>query len=293
MPFYGDPSDTISLIKQLKDQTVYSDIEIIVADDCSPTRFPENSGVTVVYRDENGGFGANVNSGVDIAQGKWLFILNSDLSVQDNFIEEALKKAESLGDVLLAPEIIGHDGKSQYVGRRFPTTFHIAWEWLTPLARFKHTNFWHRMVGHDLRCVTGATVVTDWLMGACMIMQVDTYRKIGGMDERYFMNSEEVDLQLRLKRAGIQRVFSGDLVVKHAGGASSGNSIQRRQWVVNSRFKYAKKWDKLHNLEFSLKIVTYCNYIFNVMRSMRNNVVSPGAIKDQEIGIIMEGVRNA
>lgn len=286
VPFYGDPEDTLALVEQLKAQTISDKLEIIVSDDNSPTPFPDIQGVRVVRRPENGGFGANVNSGAEMAQGKWLFILNSDLSIENDFIERAIQTAEGLGNVILAPQILGHDGKPQYVGRDFPKTRHIVWEWLTPFARIRNTSFWHMMVGHNVSCKTGRTVEVDWVMGACMLLLRETYQQMGGMDERFFMNSEEVDLQKRLADAGIKRVFAGNLVVHHIGGASSGDEIRRRQWVLNSRFIYAKKWGKPKNLAFALKTATAFNYVFNKLRSVRNPHVEATSIKITELQLI-------
>ena len=286
IPFYGNPDDTLELISQLQSQTIADELEVIVSDDCSPQPFPETEGVKVVRRENNGGFGANVNTGVSQAKGKWLFILNSDLSLPEDFFERAIEVAESLGDVILAPQVLDHEGKSQMVGRKFPTTWHIVWEWLSPFARIRHTDFWHFMVGHDLRCQLGKTVEVDWLMGACMVMRLDTYRRIGGMDERYFMNSEEVDLQKRLADKGIPRIFAGDLVIKHIGGASSGDEVRRRQWVLNSRFIYADKWHISKHLDKALILATYVNYGFNKIRSLRNKDVGAEEIRRTELILI-------
>ena len=42
-------------------------------------------------------------------------------------------------------------------------------------------------------------------MGACMVVPRATFNRIGGMDERFYMNSEEVDFQYRLSNAGVDR----------------------------------------------------------------------------------------
>ena len=286
IPFYGDPADTLELIAQLQAQTIADRIEIVVSDDHSPTPFPQTEGVKVVRRSTNGGFGSNVNTGADAATGEWLFILNSDLSLTPDFAEKALAVARAEGDVLLSPQVLGHDGQSQYVGRSFPSTFQFAWEWFTPLARFRNTTWWHQAVGHDTDCVSGVTKRVDWVMGACMILRRETFERIGGMDERYFMNSEEVDFQRRLKNRGIDRVFAGELTVKHVGGASSGASELRRQWVLNSRYIYSRKWRQGKYLTPALKATTWANFGVNVLRQRFNPAVDARAIKDSELSLI-------
>ena len=141
IPFYGEPEPVLAIIDTLRAQQGIdpTDIEIIVSDDVSPTPFPEVEGVTMVRRPVNGGFGKAVNSGVAAATGEWVFILNSDLELDNSFVSRMLAAVERHGEILASPQIIGHDGKQQWVARKFPTAAHVAWEWFTPLARFKPT----------------------------------------------------------------------------------------------------------------------------------------------------------
>ncbi|MBM7051413.1 glycosyltransferase family 2 protein [Rothia sp. ZJ1223] len=286
IPFYGDPTDTLALIEQLQRQRDSVEMEIIVSDDCSPQPFPEIEGVVVVRRESNGGFGANVNSGVAAATGKWLFILNSDLNLGKSFVKEAVAQAEKFGYALFSPQILGQNGNTQWVGRKFPTTFQFAWEWFTPVARFRETTWWHKLVGHDLKCVTGATVETDWVFGACMVMPLTLFYQVGGMDERYFMNSEEVDFQYCMKRMGLPRYFAGSIAVEHVGGGSSGDSQRRRQWVVDSRFIYSRKWGRPKNIKLALTAVSLVNFAFNKVRSLGNPNVHAENILKTELGYL-------
>lgn len=280
IPFYGDPSDTLNLVQQIKAQTGELPIEIVVSDDASPIPFPAVEEVTAVRHDTNGGFGSNVNTGVAAATGDWLLILNSDLTLPPNFLADMLsaakEEAQRAGQgVMLSPHITGHNGESQWVGRAFPKTRHHAWEWFIPAARLRPTRFWHAMVGHNLACTTGKRAEPDWLMGACMMLRREDFNAVGGMDERFFMNSEETDLQRRLAAHGIKRIFRGDIVVEHLGGGSSGVSSQRRQWVLDSRFIYNAKWNEGKHLATALKAVTVANFLFNSVRALRNRAVKP------------------
>lgn len=291
IPFYGDSTDTLLLLDQLKKQELDAEFEVIVSDDASPTPFPEREDITLVRRETNGGFGANVNTGVAAARGEWVLILNSDLTLPPGFLGDMLAAAEEeyrlAGQgLMLSPQITGHDGESQWVGRAFPQTRHHAWEWFTPLARIRHTLFWHAMVGHDLACTTGKRAEPDWLMGACMMIRREDFEAVGGMDERFFMNSEETDLQRRLAERGMKRIFRGDIVVEHVGGGSSGASAQRRQWVLDSRFIYNAKWNEGRHLASVLRAVSRANFIFNSLRAFRNKDVDPREALNTELTFI-------
>ena len=289
IPFHGDPDETIRLIEQLS--LPFNNFQIIVSDDFSPISFPEIDGVKVIRRTVNGGFGANVNTGVAAATGDWILILNSDLTLPPNFLADMLSAAEEENrrakqGVIISPHITGHDGESQWVGRTFPKTRHHAWEWFTPAARLRHTKFWHAMVGHDLACTTSKRAEPDWLMGACMMLRREDFNAVGGMDERFFMNSEEVDLQRRFAARGIKRVFRGDIVVEHVGGGSSGASAQRRQWVLDSRFIYNSKWNEGKHLATALRAVSIANFLFNSLRAIRNRAVTPYVTLREELTYI-------
>ncbi len=111
IPFYGEPEPVLAIIDTLRAQQGIdpADIEIVVSDDVSPIPFPEVEGVTVVRRPVNGGFGKAVNSGVATATGEWVFILNSDLELDNTFVSRMLAAVERHGEVLASPQIIGHE----------------------------------------------------------------------------------------------------------------------------------------------------------------------------------------
>ncbi|MEU4207243.1 glycosyltransferase family 2 protein [Rothia terrae] len=286
IPHYGVAQPTFLLIEALRQQSFAGSLEVIVSDDYSPEPFPEVEGVRVVRRETNGGFGSAVNSGAEIATGKWLFILNSDLTISPDFIQRMVEKGEECGEVLISPQVVDNEGRGQWVGRKFPTTFHYGWEWFTVLARFRHTTWWQRAVGHDLNCITGKTVTPDWVIGACMMLPTQIFKDLGGFDQRFFMNCEEVDFQRRLAERGIPRVFAGDITVEHVGGGSSGENKQRRQWVTDARFIYAAKWNEQKHLKQVLTGISYLNYAVNKLREKRNPAVNAREILNYELSFV-------
>ena len=288
IPFYGEPEPVLDLITSLKAQQGIdpSELEIIVSDDVSPVPFPETHGVKVVRRTQNGGFGSAVNSGVAVATGTWLFILNSDLELYPHFVADMLASVEPLGDSISSPQIVGHDGAHQWVARKFPTALHAAWEWATPLARFKPTTWWHHYVGHDVpACESHVATATEWVLGACLVMPREVYNRVGGMDQRFYMNSEEVDLQYRLAQAGVPRYIVPEVVITHEGGGSS-PSAHRRQWLTTARFIYADKWGFEVRLERVLKATTYLNFAVNSLRALRKPEVQAKLTLDEELTYI-------
>ena len=113
-------------------------------------------------------------------------------------------------------------------------------------------------------------------MGACMVVPRATFNRIGGMDERFYMNSEEVDFQYRLSNAGVDRYLIPSVTVTHEGGGSS-PSARRIQWLTTARFIYADKWGWEKKLAVALRATSYANFLVNSVRGLRNKDVDARA----------------
>ena len=286
IPHYGDSAPTLVLLDQLRAQDG-AELQLIVADDCSPIPFPETPGVTVVRRAQNGGFGCAVNSGAEAATGELLLILNSDLEIGPGFVRDLVTAAQPWQPAVAGPRIVDGAGHADWTARRFPTTAHQVTEWLTPLARVRHTAWWHRGVGHDVAPEPGHATVTDWLVGAVLLLPLAAFRESGGFDERFHMNSEEVDLQRRLGARGIPSVYLPMVTVTHVGGGSS-DPVLRRRWLVTSRLRYAEKWGGLVPLRLGLSLATPVNAVANGARRLRGAEVDPLRTAREEWSLIWQ-----
>lgn len=281
VPHYGDPAPTLRLVRSLEKQESIQPARIIVSDDASPMPFPARANVDVVRRSRNGGFGSAVNSGMERVDTEFALVLNSDLEIGPTFVGDLLEAALPWQPAVVSPQVRGFDGEAQWVGRHFPTVAHQAIEWLSPLARFRHRPILHEAVGHDTRCVDGANVPVDWLVGAALLIPVMEFRAVGGFDERFFMNAEEVDLQRRLRARGVLSVFAGAVTAVHEGGGSSAPGL-RRQWLVESRFAYARKWGGERRLRAALGAASTVNFAVNGIReALGRNVDALGTLRSE------------
>lgn len=285
IPHYGDPVPTFALVRQLLPQLAGIH-ELIVVDDSSAEPFPSAPGATVVRREVNGGFGAAVNSGAAAANGDLLLILNSDLEVSPTFLNDLLASASPWQPCVAGPRIVDPDGQVDPTARRFPTVSHQVVEWLTPLARWRHHELLHEAVGHNMDAVTGdSAAVTDWLVGAALLLPTALFREVGGFDERFHMNSEEVDLQRRLRERGIPSIYLPNVTVTHEGGGSS-DPAQRRAWLVESRRRYAEKWGGSAALRAGLTVATTANLLWNLGRRALGRDTRPLATARYEFDLI-------
>lgn len=301
IPVHGPLDQVMLLLHALVGPTAATEnrpARVLVVDDASPAPLDAAAlppGVELLRREHNGGFGAAVNTGLealgaprDGAPGiEHALVLNSDLQIPDGFCAALLEHAAPWMPAVVGCRSVGEDGGSGHAARRFPTVGHQVVEWLVPLASLRHHDLLHRAVGHDLTAERGRGMVpVDWVSGAALLLPLAEVRELGGFDEGYFMYTEEVDLQLRLRRAGVPSLLDADLEVRHVGGGSSGGEARRRRWLVGARMRYARKHGNLHLLRTGMTLATGANLAWNTGRRAAGRDVHPLAVAREELELI-------
>lgn len=271
IPHYGDPAPTLALIETLTPQCS----QVVVSDDRSPIPFPDTEGVTVVRRSENGGFGRACNSGAAAATGELLLFLNSDADVGPTFVPDLVAAAAPWQPCVAGPAT-SNGTTLETTARFFPgITEHIV-EWLVPLARFHGRPWMERLMKHDASALRATDPhPTDWVVGAAMLIPRVSFESVGGFDENFYMNSEEVDLQRRLADIGVPAIYIPTVRMIHVGGGSS-DSAKRIKWVTDSRMLYSTKWGGRRRLRAGLTAATIVNLAWNLgRRLLRHKQVRP------------------
>lgn len=257
IPHYGDPRHALALVADLQ-QVPPAGLQVIVVDDHSPVPFPDTAGVEVVRRASNGGFGAAVNSGAAAATGDWLLIANSDLRIHPPVLGALLEKARPLMPAVVGPASVDAQGQPEYTGRRFPTAVQLAVTTALPLQRFERSRWFLRLAGYVVPSGTTPLRV-DWLQGSLLLLPRAMFDDAGGFDESYYMYSEEVDLQRRLSDVRVYAWLLPDVVVTHAGGASTIGIVDVGERMMTSRLLYASKFGNERATRGTLKAVAVLN----------------------------------
>jgi GT2 family glycosyltransferase len=314
VPVYGEIAPVLPLLELLIGTAVPAEerpARVVLVDDASPTPVPAEElpeGVELVRRPANGGFGAAVNTGLAaLAEGQTgeadgaarasaiehALVLNSDLRIPPGFCAALLTHAQPWMPAVVGCRSVGEDGASGYAARYFPTASHQVVEWLVPLASQRHRDALHRAVGHDLEAERGTGMMpVDWVSGAVLLLPLAEVLAAGGFDEGYFMYTEEVDLQLRLRREGIPSLLDADLEVHHLGGGSSGGEARRRRWLVGARMRYARKHGNVHLLRAGMTAATAANLVWNTGRRAAGRDVAPLAVAREELDLIHRSGRD-
>jgi GT2 family glycosyltransferase len=221
--------------------------EIIVVDNASAdgtvemvrAEFPN---VRLIANAENAGFTRANNQALAIAQGRYLFLLNPDTELRAGALQILYDYAEAHPRAgIIGPQLFYGDGTLQSSRRRFPTLATAFLESTILQQWFPHNRVLTRYYMLDTR--DDSTQPVDWINGSAMFVRRDVYEQIGGLDEGFFMYSEELDWCYRAKRAGWDIVYLPSAQITHYEGKSSEQVVAQRDIYFNaSKVRFVRKY---------------------------------------------------
>ena len=225
-----------------------SEFEVIVVDnassDATRDKLSRYHHLRLVANGSNCGYARANNQGIKLATGEYVLLLNPDTRVELGALDALsryLDERPELGAV--APRLIYQDGTTQFSIRSLPTSASLFWE-LIGLARLfpKSRSFgrW-KMKYFDY----SRTAEVEQPMASCLMVRRTVLDLLAGMDERFPMFYNDVDLSKRMANAGWKTVYVADARVVHRHGAST---KQVRAEMIReshrSAFRYLRKHDR-------------------------------------------------
>ncbi len=186
-------------------------------------RFPN---VRLIRNDENRGFAAANNQGLQIAAGEIVLFLNSDTELLPGSLDPLIMYLESSPTVgVVGPTEQTGDGMPYPTICPFPD---LSFVFLTHTG-LRHRFYKNRAINPYRRLwekarLTGEPTVVDWLSGASFMVRRKVLEEIGFFDERYFFYMEETDLCKRACAAGWLVVFVPYAAIIHHGNGSTGKA---------------------------------------------------------------------
>ena len=244
--------------------------EVIVVDNASSDGSPEMVAadfpeVRLIRNVGTRGFTAANNQGLAISRGRKLVLLNPDAEVMGDALATMAAYLEAHPRVgALGPQLRYPDGSPQSSRRHFPTL-------VTALLESTVIQEWWR-VNHTLRRYymsdTPDDMVqpVDWVVGACLMVRREAFEQVGGLDESFFMYSEEMDWCHRIKDAGWEIVYLPTATVVHHEGKSSEQVVAARHiHFQSSKIRYFRKYHGRFQGEM-LRVFLLSTYVFQWTR---------------------------
>ncbi|MCU0866464.1 MAG: glycosyltransferase family 2 protein [Planctomycetes bacterium] len=238
---------TLACLRALFGETPRHSREVIVVDngshdgsaDAIAAAFPA---VRLLRNADNRLYAAGNNQGAAVARGAFVCTLNSDTEVRPGALDRLIDWLQAHPDYgIAAPRLSDPDGSVQHACQRFPTLFTALcfdscwgtfWPGRRVVARYLMRDFDH-LQACDV----------DQPPGACWVLRTAEWRQLGGFDEQLSLFYNDVDLCLRLRRAGRRIRYVADAEVMHHRGASTKNFARMLVlWHKNRSAYYGKHW---------------------------------------------------
>jgi len=221
------------------------DFEVFVVDNASSdksvemvkTGFPQ---VKLIANKENTGFAKANNQAIKQAQGEFVLLLNPDTEILNDSLEKTVSFMRSHAEVGIAGcRILNSDHSVQPSVRKFPDL------WSQIIILLKLHRLFPKLISHYLISDFdySKTQEVEQVMGAFFMIRKEIFKKIGLLDENFYIWFEEVDFCKRVKDHGEKNYYLSDAEIIHHQGQSFKQilSLQKQKAFNRSLKLYFKK----------------------------------------------------
>lgn len=197
---------------------------MIVVDN-APTALKRNacrkhSSCLYLPQSSNQGFARAINLAFQAVKTDWLCILNDDIEFPAGLpFDQLISLAKSKHWQAISPLLVKKSGSVENIGY-----------YVLPQGK--------------IELVFDAKSQLDGLTAACLLIKTSVFRALGGFDGRFFAYLEDVDLFLRLKRAGYQFGVAENVRVihNHMTTSSKMTNFKAKMDLKNWFFVIGKNW---------------------------------------------------
>lgn len=216
------------------------ELKVIVVDNASGEEFSYSKKDVLVLRNQkNSGFTGGMNSGIKtvINEGcDYVVTINNDTIFDKKFIEEIIPEIESRNDVgIFSPKIYFYPGTEFHYDRyKDSERGKVLW-YAGGMIDWKNFLPSHRGVDEIDKGQFDDEKGIDFATGCCMVYKSGLIEEVGMFDNKYFLYYEDVDLSLRMKKAGKKLLFVPKAVIWHKNAKSAGGVGSELQDYYSTR----------------------------------------------------------
>ncbi|MFQ5428274.1 MAG: glycosyltransferase family 2 protein [Thermodesulfobacteriota bacterium] len=166
-----------------------------------------------IFSETNTGYAGGCNMGIEMASGKYLFMLNNDLEFDSDCLSPLVRACELDATIALAqPKILSINEKNrfEYSGAAGGLIDHFGY----PFAAGRVFD----EVEYDKAQYENSTEIF-WASGAALFARKSVVVEAGLMDASFFAYMEEIDLAWRVQLMGYKVIYVPEARVFHLGSA--------------------------------------------------------------------------
>ncbi len=181
----------------------------------------------VLINKKNLGFAKANNKGIQKSRGSYILLLNSDTKILNTALSQLVSFAQSHPDAgLVAPRLLNVDKTIQASCFRLPT--------ITRAVK----QYWLGQAGilDKYYPETETEVVVESVVAAAILITPETRKKVGLLNETFFMYFEDLEYCKRVNKAGLHVYYVPSITIVHIHGASGKGGVNRL--LIDSSKKY-------------------------------------------------------
>jgi GT2 family glycosyltransferase len=248
-------------------------IEILLCDNASADGTVDavrkcHPDVAVIQNKKNLGFAAGNNPGITRARGRYILLLNSDTEVSPGAIASMIRfmDAHPCAGAATCKLVLSDGSMDPACHRGFPTPW-VSFTYLTKLERLfpktkvfgeYHQGYKDLSVAHEVDCISGAF----------FMVRREVIRRVGLLDEDYFMYAEDIDWAYRIRKAGYEIWFNPAVTVLHKKKQSGRSHKEKKRRVVTEIYFHTYNW-LFYKKHYAKKYGPLMSFVINTVYSFR------------------------
>lgn len=220
-------------------------LRVIIIDNASTDNslkdLPTSLNLNIIKNSKNIGFAAACNKAWRMSKSQFVLFLNPDTEVyRDTLRESVIFMQKNRHIAVLGCRHVNNNDQTLPSCSRFPGLANYVYDvfgltkispkfFLSPTLMLE----WDHKESREV----------DQVMGAFMLIRNQILVKVEGMDERFFIYYEDMDLSQRIKKEGGITYYNADIKINHKGGGISQNVQSKRlSYSLHSRILYGYKY---------------------------------------------------
>ena len=215
----------------------------------------QSKNTRVIRSDSNLGFTDGNNLGISIAtrevQPDYFVLLNSDTTVQPDFLEKIVAAAQANPKLGMAVPKIYFSKSREFHTKSYKPDQRGKVLWFAGgSVDWANLDAFHRGVDEVDRQHFDSRNDTAFATGCCVLLPRTVVERVGTFDPKYFLYLEDVDWSLRIVQAGYEISFVPNAVVWHKNAGSSGGSgsTLHQYYQTRNRLYFFSKFAHMHFL---------------------------------------------
>ncbi len=272
IPTYNNLSYTKKCLKAIREKTKKDLYEMIVVDNASTdgtqSFLKDQKDITYILNKQNNNFSGACNQGAHIAKNEVLLFLNNDTEVHDNWlipIINVLKKEKMIGAV--GAKLLFPNGTIQHAG--------------VAIFDSKVPEHIYRLSPANKKYVNKKRTFQA-VSAACIAIPKKVFDLVGGFDEYYKNGYEDMDLCLKIGKAGYKIIYEPKSVVTHHESIS----LDRHRYTIRNLDLFISRWwetlsdaniyfkeDGFNRLQIFFFNIKYMAYVPDKYGTVPNNIL--------------------